>query len=670
MRSFAWVGFAVTLGLSTFAAQGCSSGGNRFDGGPDNDSGDNTGDESDLITDSGGGNGDSLTVVPMNPTLNATGTPVTQQFMALVTSTMQQDPNAQWSLDNVALGAVDSMGLFTAFGNVGGVATIDANDTQLNAKGSTTVTVDVVVTENPGNVSMGDQTKLKMGGNADSSFRWLYPYNKTVWPRGLAPALMQFDGNGATAVMVHLHAAHIDYTGFFGGSTPTRTQLSAKSWNAVLASVGASDPLMVEVTKLNGGAVTGPIKETWTVAQGALRGTVYYNTYNGGGGTGATLKLKPGQMSSQFIGNCNVCHSVSANGNVMAASYGHQYGVSWDLTKAGPPMIKQGADSDYEFPALYPDGSLALTTYGEMIPGVWNMNAAHLEDIKSGNNLGGAGIDSYQPQMPSFSPDGKFLVFNPYAGGGRTISMMSFDVKTKMFSKKVDLTTDNSSYPGWPIFTPDSGLVLYHTDSASDYATWSGNTANVSAIEVATKKVTTCDALNGIANGQPYLPYTTQETNYNFEPTIVPIAVGGYYWAVFTSRRYYGNTVTPSTNPQPSDPVRKKLWIAAIDINHMSGKDPSHPAFYLDGQDPQAGSLRGFWVLDPCKPNGQSCESGDECCGGFCRQVTLPDGGIGKQCVPPPMGCHQEFEICTTAADCCNMGSLCINGHCATPPPT
>ena len=97
----------------------------------------------------------------------------------------------------------------------------------------------------------------------------------------------------------------------------------------------------------------------------------------------------------------------------------------------------------------------------------------------------------------------------------------------------------------------------------------------------------------------------------------------------------------------------------------MPGKDPSHPAFYFEGQELAAGNMRGFWALDPCKQNGLSCETGDECCGGFCR----PNGDGGFACVPPPSGCSQEFETCKTAADCCDTGSLCVNGHCAKPPP-
>jgi hypothetical protein len=285
-------------------------------------------------------------------------------------------------------------------------------------------------------------------------------------------------------------------------------------------------------------------------------------------------------------------------------------------------------------------------------------------DVKTGNVINAPGLPTNSnPQMPAFSPDGKKFVFNGYASGGKTITVMDFDVKTKTFSKPLDVWTD-SQWPGWPQFTPDSAKVLFHSGTGSDYATWSGNQANISSIDIATKKSVSCDALNGISNGQPYLPYGAQETNYNFEPTILPLAVGGYYWTIFTSRRYYGNTTTPQNYPSESSAQRKKLWVAAIDINPAAGKDPSHPAFYLDGQNLNEDSLRGFWALDPCKANGQTCESGDECCGGFCRQV-----GNTKQCVPPPMGCSNEFEKCNVAADCCDSTALCIAGHCAKPPP-
>src|SRR4029077_19028664 len=108
---------------------------------------------------------------------------------------------------------------------------------------------------------------------------------------------------------------------------------------------------------------------------------------------------------------------------------------------------------------------------------------------------------------------------------------------------------------------------------------------------------------------------------------------------------------------------------AAIDITVKPGTDPSHVPFYLPGQEATAGNMRGFWVLDPCQQMGNTCTSGDECCTGFCRQATGPDGGIEDVCVAPPGGCSNEFEKCTSGGDCCNPADSCINGFCAAPTP-
>jgi hypothetical protein len=36
-------------------------------------------------------------------------------------------------------------------------------------------------------------------------------------------------------------------------------------------------------------------------------------------------------------------------------------------------------------------------------------------------------------------------------------------------------------------------------------------------------------------------------------------------------------------------------------------------------------------------------------------------------CVTKPQGCSNEYESCTTAANCCTAGDQCINGRCALP---
>ena len=195
--------------------------------------------------------------------------------------------------------------------------------------------------------------------------------------------------------------------------------------------------------------------------------------------------------------------------------------------------------------------------------------------------------------------------------------------------------------------------------------------------------------LNGIDGTTNYLPTGANnhadDSTLNYEPTVNPVVSGGYIWVVFTSRRLYGSVAT--TDPWQSDPrgydqpvnantTCKKLWVAAIDVGtihngkitpHDPGSDPSHPGFYLPAQELIAGNARGFWVLDPCKADGMSCQTGDQCCNGFCE----PNGPGGSLVCSnkPPGSCSAPQEKCKTAADCCDSSDACVNGFCTTAGP-
>ena len=87
------------------------------------------------------------------------------------------------------------------------------------------------------------------------------------------------------------------------------------------------------------------------------------------------------------------------------------------------------------------------------------------------------------------------------------------------------------------------------------------------------------------------------------------MAAGGYFWVFFDSVRRYGNLG-----------VGRQLWGAAIEIQPSGNYrlDPSAPAFYVPGQELGTGNQRAFAALDPCKKEGDACNSGIDCCGGFC----------------------------------------------------
>ena len=195
------------------------------------------------------------------------------------------------------------------------------------------------------------------------------------------------------------------------------------------------------------------------------------------------------------------------------------------------------------------------------------------------------------------------------------------------------------------------------------------NTLNMGARAMSAQQVgveVTGQNLANANNPGGVLPADSQHLNY--APTVNPIAEGGYIWVVFTSPRDYGNEMVSPQGPAPMDATysnHKQLWVTAVDAN-IGTVDPSHPPFWLPGQDSTTPNMFGYWALSPCEPTTgdagpSSCTAGFECCSGFCR-----DMGAGPVCVSNPGGCHQVGEACMTSADCCGdaMGVSCVDQIC------
>jgi hypothetical protein len=482
------------------------------------------------------------------------------------------------------------------------------------------------------------------------------------------------------------------------------------------------DALKVELVVAKGGQAYGPIRETWTIAPARLAGTVYYNSYgtqlvknsfepsynNGPQFGAAVLGIKAGALGPSVVAGtpsplgsgsgCRVCHSVAADGSRLVVQHGDVYPrtSAYALKSANAETALTGYDSTYGWAGLSPDGSLALTNAADLAA---NAPATRLYAFPptSATPLAATGIPAnLQAGTPTFSPDGKHVAFDFLAGtigattgNGKQLVALDFDSTNYAFSNLTVLATmpagDANARAGFPSFFPTNDAVAFHRQIVASnhrYNTWHGAKAQIWWSDLKTGTAVALSALNGsIAGGTSYLPAGANnhadDTQLNYEPTVNPVASGGYVWVVFTSRRLYGNVAT--TDPWLSDPrsydatnladtTCKKLWVAAIDLNAKPGTDPSHPAFYLPAQELLAGNARGFWVLDPCKADGQSCESGDQCCNGYCEPGT--SGALACTGNVPPAHCSQIQEKCTTAADCCDGTNVCVNGFCTLPGPT
>ena len=680
---------------------------------------------------------------------------------------------ATWSIDRGELGTLDvTSGVLVPSGDYSGVGTVTAVYGSAAATTSITVRVHMIQNGGAGNLDGGaleggaggyggiggegpggpvdDATVARLRGapqapGSSAELALLYPYDKTVWPRGILPPLVQWQTtHAAAAAYVHLTQANFEFEGFYSGAALIRQPIDPLAWRAALNGNGG-DPLLLEVRIADSVGVYGPIFATWTVAPGILRGTLYYDSYStrlanpvaGSTDGAAVLAIKanasdPVLALPTMANQCTVCHTVSDDGSSLFAQTDnvasgivddYANGASYDMKNASAVIARYVADlpgssgtssdgtpNDRKFlwSGLWKDGTFALQSSRHTQESYAGPSVLFRRD--NGNAIAATGLDGVMEAVtPAFSRDGTKVAFNywtgthpPGGGGGQTLDVMDFacgpvvaplagapSCGSFAFSNLRRLYTNpdaQSGYVGWPAWLPDSSAIVFQNTVVpaanggdSPLSTWHSAKADLWLAAVPANGTTlpspiALDALNGDGpTGTSVLPVAAGVTAHddddrmNYEPTVNPIASGGYAWVVFTSRRMYGNVAQgdPYAAADGKTPVPKKLWIDAIDLHPAPGRDPSHPAFYLPGQELLAGNMRGFWVVDPCSADGATCATGDECCGGFCR----PTPSRALTCSAVKVGCAREFEKCTTAADCCDapQGYECINGFCARP---
>jgi hypothetical protein len=733
-----------------------------------------------FVGDDGGGDASgqplqgTLAITPLTPTVAVTaGQPLpTLPFTATVGGVQT---GVAWGIDRGELGTISSSGVFTPSGNLGGVGTITA--VYGSQKVTTTITVTLSVTQQgdpawmtsqadggaafdggaggyggvggdgPGAApTPGNVTTLGSMPTADPGVSILYPYDKTVWPQGLLAPLLQWNAGSHAfdSVYVRIKETNYEYQGYFAANKAPFLNLPVPepAWDAATLSNGG-EPMTVSLTFGQGAAAYGPYTETWTIAQGTLQGTIYYNSYgtalvtnsdvvDPGGNPdtdfygkqygAATLAILPGATAPTLVAGvpspgdgtgCRVCHTVSADGKSLltqASTFNaNDYSKTEYVDLANFTMATGGtplSTPNLAFPAVYKDGSLLLSGSGGMINGDQN---SRLYTMPAGMAVAATtGLSSnLQATLPAFSPDGKHVSFNFWGGtmqngtttlngDQKSLGLLDFDGVSAFSNPRVPYTPASGTSVTYSSFLPNSAGVAFEIELANATGSWAftwgngngstGNTGELWWLDTASGMAHRLDQLNGYASGAAvYLPgnqagagakthTAAQDATVNYEPTVNPIATGGYAWVVFTSRRMYGNVAQLA--PWTSDPRKyawldqitdKKLWVAAVDLNAPPGTDPSHPAFYLPGQEIHAGNSRGYWSVEACVADGTSCKTGAQCCGGYCQ----PSGDGGLNCSSQMPACSAQYDKCMTDSDCCGaqQGITCINHVCSVSQP-
>jgi len=335
---------------------------------------------------------------------------------------------------------------------------------------------------------------------------------------------------------------------------------------------------------------------------------------------------------------------------------------------------------------------------------------------------GNWGLAGTSMMVPSFAPDGSKLVFidGDSAGGAgwrKGLSTFDFNQSVKQFQNRrlIANTWPLGDVMKWPTFESDSRSVIFQTtvpgDACCRKTDWTkygymGPTnyyedpGRLWSIDSQATSPTAIELVN-LNRGEQ-----ANDANKSYQPTMLPVAAGGYRWVVFTSTRPYGNTLNlpsvqkdfsdPSTYPtssyqalMPATAIQSQLWVAAIDDVASGSTDRSHPAFWLPSQNfaPAANSVNGytneraFWAIDSCHPTGTdtsaSCEVDEDCCGGVganrtaaCRLDTPIKNPATRHCraLPPAGGCNDAGKPCGATSECCG-GEVCVGAICSLPPP-
>lgn len=671
-RTGLWLALAVSVAAAGVAA---SCGGSN--GGDDGNGGEGGG--------AGGGEqvGDYL-LSPADPTLTVTpDEPVPSVDFGV---TKSGDPvEVEWSVDS-DLGTIDDQGIFVPTGRGAGTVTVTATvgDVVL----TTTVTITLDTAQNGAGPSDPDPTAepgpggyMGVGGEglggevteeqrgvldgeptADPEMELLYPYDGTVWPQGMLPPLLMWDGADAAAneaVRIELTATNYSYVGYFG--RPARLGANARfvrhpipldAWQAATRSAGGGE-LHLRLVVARDGEAYGPLEATWQVAGGVLQGCVYYQSYftklvtnyesdaTPGRWGGATLGIRPGSTDPVLVAGfdsddhsgCRVCHSVSANGSRMIVQQGVNYEASSDIDlQNGYTDTDTGTNGTLGWVGLSPDGALGISSGLPMTHSYTADVDTALYDMTTGQEIPSTGLEGFVTRagLPAFSLDGSMVAFNLFRGPGNDATgegdgtqlvLLDFDRDTSTFSN-VRVLYDGEQPPLFPSFYPNAAGVVWHLelengDEYGDIAeTNAGGRGELWWTDLATLESRRLDRVNGFDDaGDLYLPTSAThpaDNEVNYEPSVSPIASGGFAWVVFMSRRQYGNVITAepwASNPNHTDLSvdfsPKKLWVAAIKLDPEPGEDPSYPAFYLPAQEIQATNSRGFWTSDPCVYTGQ-----------------------------------------------------------------
>lgn len=607
----------------------------------------------------------SLNITPSPVVISAKGSPVSQALGVTGTradgSTSNQLVGVSWSTPYNAIGTVDSAGVFTANGTIGGVVEVTAT----YISNGVPVTTTVQITVNVESV----QTTPNTDANAPAIFAAtaptqdltkaagiVYPLDNVLMPQNVYPANIQWTmGAVGDIFRVSIVKPNMKFTAYVGHNTAAFTSnylVDAKGWAGIAQSnLDADAVLTVDRYEKATGKVWSGNAVKMHFAKGSLLGTIYYWDINVGkirkiqDGTATATDLLPNPPKSPSSGeSCVGCHTVSRDGRYMVGRLGGgiNYGGIFDLTTnlSGNPAPTTypvtTATQPFYFSSFNPDAKRMVVVNPS------GGNLMYFIDTANGKPVAlGAGSSPLPTggTYPNWSPDGKMIAYASEANGdGTDLSVANLSILpvtgpdtvgpvVQIHKAATVAGATQNSYPTW---SPDSKWISFQNGTSPR----SDNQRPGSLFMIkpdGTGLIKLANAMGSTTTAKVFFP--------NFSP----FNVGGYFWLSFISERDYGNNKVGTAGTS-----RQQLWVAAIKNSPTPGEDPSFVPYWLPGQDVAAKNISAYWAPVACRQDGAAADVSTQCCSGV---------AVNGVCVSP--------STCIGAGQTCGGGGCCAGLTCS-----